>query len=51
MPPGRTGDVRLALDTGDRFPTQECALDPKYLGRQGCHGAAAGRAGALAGEP
>jgi len=47
LPPGRTGEVRLALGTGDRFPRQEYALDPKYLVRQGCHGAAAGRAEVL----
>jgi len=43
LPPGRTGELRLALGTGDRFPTQEYALDPKYLVRQGCHGAVADR--------
>ncbi len=37
LPPGRTGEIRLALGTGDKFPTQEFAIDAKYLVRQGCY--------------
>ncbi len=36
LPPTRAGELRLALGTGDRFPAQEFAIDPKYLVRQGC---------------
>ena len=36
----RPGEVRLALGTGDRFPAQEYAIDPKYLVRQGCNSSA-----------
>ena len=43
---GRTGDVRLALGTGNLFPTQEFSIDARYLVRQGCH-SATGRVGAL----
>jgi len=47
LPPLRAGEIRLALGTGDRFPVQEYAIDPKYLARQGCHGSVSGPVGAL----
>lgn len=50
LPPARTGELRLALGTGDRFPAQEYAIDPKYLDRQGCSPGAPGPAGALRAE-
>lgn len=50
LPPARTGDLRLALGTGDRFPAQEYAIAPKYLVRQGCSPGAPGAAGALRAE-
>lgn len=37
LAPSRPGETRLALGTGDRFPAQEYAIDPKYLARQGCN--------------
>jgi len=37
LAPSRAGEIHLALGTGDRFPAQEYAIDPKYLARQGCH--------------
>jgi hypothetical protein len=47
LPPGRTGELRLALGTGNLFPRQEFAIDAKYLVRQGCHSAGAGVAAAV----
>lgn len=47
MPPTRAGELRLALGTGDRFPAQETAIDPKYLARHGCNSSAPGPVGAL----
>lgn len=40
LPSPRASDTRLALGTGDRFPAQEFAIDPKYLARQGCSSSA-----------
>ena len=40
LPSPRASENRLALGTGDRFPAQQFAIDPKYLVRQGCHSSA-----------
>ena len=50
LPALRPGELRLALGTGDRFPTQEYAIDPKFLVRRGCNSHASGPVGALRAE-
>lgn len=50
LPALRPGELRLALGTGDRFPTQEYAIDPKFLVRRGCNSHAPGPVGALRAE-
>jgi len=50
LAPARAGETRLALGTGDRFPAQETAIDPKYLVRQGCNSSARAGVGALRAE-
>ena len=47
LPPSRADALPLALGTGDRFPTQESAIDPQYLARQGCLVSVPGRASAM----
>ena len=47
LPPSRAGERHLALATGDRFPTQEFAIDPRYLVRQGCRGTSPGSVGTM----